>query len=66
MTLPHVPDNWRKSSHSAQATDCVEVAITDESVFVRDTKNRNLPAHRYTRSEWAAFLAGVRDGEFDL
>ncbi len=32
---------------------------------VRDTKDRSRPAHRYTTGGWAAFLAGVRAGEFD-
>lgn len=45
--------------------DCVEVGRTpDGSVHVRDTKDR---AHelRFTREEWAAFVAGVKNGEFD-
>lgn len=57
---------WKKSSFSGSQSDCVEVKITEEAVLVRDTKDRSKPAHAYTRSEWAAFLAGVRNGEFDL
>lgn len=57
---------WFKSSHSGSQTDCVEVKIIEDAVLVRDTKDRVIPAHRYTHSEWAAFLAGVKDGEFDL
>ncbi|MGX6605132.1 DUF397 domain-containing protein [Micromonosporaceae bacterium Da 78-11] len=57
---------WRKSTRSSGSGQCVEVMATDDAVLVRDTKDRNLPAHRYTHAEWAAFVGGVRDGEFDL
>ncbi len=33
-------------------------------ILVRDSKNRTGPALAFTPAEWAAFLAGVRDGEF--
>jgi hypothetical protein len=58
---------WRKSSFSASnASDsCVEVAfLPDGDVALRDTKNRGIPPHRYTGPAWAAFVAGVRAGDF--
>lgn len=59
---------WRKSSFSGgdNGNGCVEVAfLPTGEVAVRDTKDRTLPAHRYTAAEWDAFVAGVRAGEFD-
>lgn len=60
---------WRKSSFSGSNGDhdgCVEVAFLPEGgVAVRDTKDRAIAAHRYQAAEWAAFVAGVRAGEFD-
>jgi Domain of unknown function (DUF397) len=58
--------NWFKGSRSSGNGACVEVAILDEGVALRDTKGRSEPAHVYTRAEWAAFVDGVKDGEFDL
>lgn len=55
---------WRKSTASG-ATGCVEVAVTADGVWVRDTKDRPGPVLRFTRTEWDAFVAGVRQGEFD-
>jgi hypothetical protein len=57
--------SWRKSTASG-ANGCVEVALGPDAIWVRDTKDRPGPALRFTRTEWDAFLAGVRQGEFDL
>jgi hypothetical protein len=58
---------WRKSSYSGQGgNDCVEVAdLPDGGRAVRDSKDRSGPVLSFTPAEWAAFTAGVRDGEFD-
>ena len=56
---------WLKSKQSADGA-CVEVAFTGGGVLVRDSKDPSGPALSFTRPEWAAFLAGARDGTFDL
>lgn len=57
---------WRKSSASDAATDCVEIAFADaDAVLVRDSKAPDRGILRFTKSEWDAFLVGVRRGEFD-
>lgn len=56
---------WFKAK-SSQTTNCVEVAFVEEGyVAVRDTKDRDGGTLVYTPSEWAAFVEGVRLGEFD-
>jgi hypothetical protein len=55
---------WRKSSRSHE-NGCVEVASVEDQVALRDSKNPNGPVLVFTAYEWAAFLSGVRDGEFD-
>ena len=59
---------WHKSTRSGgNGGDCVEVAVNLPGVVaVRDTKDRAGAALVFTHTEWRAFLAGFRDGEFDL
>jgi hypothetical protein len=57
---------WQKSSRSSGNGNCVEVAVVDEVVAVRDTKDRSGPMLVFTASEWQAFVAGAKAGEFDL
>jgi len=60
--------SWRKSSYSGSGgANCVEAASRAGVALVRDTKaNGNGPVHRFTVAEWRAFVAEVRNGEFDL
>ncbi|MGQ0777006.1 MAG: DUF397 domain-containing protein [Pseudonocardiales bacterium] len=45
--------------------DCVEVADLDgTSRAVRDSKHPADPALRFTPAQWAAFIAGIQDGQF--
>lgn len=61
------PDvRWSKSSHSAPSGNCVEVAILDGRVGVRDSKDRSGAVLMFTPTEWNAFVGGVRNGEFDI
>ncbi|GAA5177666.1 DUF397 domain-containing protein [Rugosimonospora acidiphila] len=57
---------WHKSTRSSGNGNCVEVAILDDAVAVRDTKDRSGPVLVFTPAEWGAFVAGAKDGEFDL
>ena len=58
---------WRKSSHSNGQSSCVEVRTGQPgAVAVRDSKDRGGPELAFTAGAWAAFVRGVRQGEFDL
>jgi hypothetical protein len=56
---------WRKSRSSSE-TNCVEVALVDGVIGVRDSKNPSGPVLAFTWAEWTAFLSGVRGNEFEL
>ena len=56
---------WRTSSRSGNNWQCVEVALGGECVAVRDSKQPARSTLVFSADSWAAFVAGVRDGEFD-
>jgi hypothetical protein len=40
--------------------------MTDNGVWVRDSKDPDRGHLAFTAAEWLAFVAGVRGGDFDL
>lgn len=57
---------WRKSTYSGESGGhCVELAFLGAAVGLRDSKDKGNGAILIvTPSEWNAFLAEARDGEF--
>ncbi|HUK71160.1 MAG TPA: DUF397 domain-containing protein [Streptosporangiaceae bacterium] len=69
---------WRETGHSPGDTESVEVTVTEDAaavsehkahegrlILMRDSKNPEGPVLAFTEAEWRAFIAGVKDGEFD-
>ncbi|MFI1438842.1 DUF397 domain-containing protein [Streptomyces fructofermentans] len=55
---------WFKSSYSGtQGDDCVEVAVTEQAIHVRDSKDETRPHFIVGREGWAHFVgfAAARD-----
>jgi hypothetical protein len=51
---------WRKSSYSGGSnTQCVEVAPLNQTIGVRDTKNRENGHLTVPRTAWTAFVRSV-------
>ena len=58
--------SFRKSTFSGDS-GCVEVDFAEDGiVLVRDSKAPEGPCLSFTKMEWAAFLKGVRQGEFNI
>lgn len=44
----------------------IEIAFVDSYIAMRDSSKPDGPFLIFTQAEWDAFVAGVKDGEFDL
>jgi len=58
---------WRKSRRSGpQGGNCVEIAqLADGQVAVRNSRYPAGPTLVFSPDEWAAFVGGAKDGDFD-
>lgn len=56
---------WWKSTYSSESANCVEVAVVQDSLMVRDSKDPNGPTLSYSVAAWREFIAEVRRGNFD-
>ncbi|WP_233574258.1 DUF397 domain-containing protein [Amycolatopsis panacis] len=66
MTVTFDPGKavWRKSSYSSGGeANCVEVAMQDEVVAVRDSKDPQGGYFTLSPEGWQALLSKVREGE---
>jgi hypothetical protein len=55
--------DWRRSSR-CETSACVEVGRTDGLVALRDSDRHDVTL-RFSLPDWAAFVAGVRAGDFE-
>jgi len=56
----YFPIRWRKSRHSADQGNCVEVASLPASVLIRDSRAAAGPIIMITSIQWAKFLLSIR------
>ena len=57
-----IPLQWRKSSRSVSG-ECVEVARSGQTVFVRDSKDRHGSVLSLSGRAWHKFVHLVKQGE---
>jgi hypothetical protein len=57
---------WRTSSYSADRAECIEVAeLGEDTIGIRDSKDPDGPALRFSRASAAAWLRAHRRAELD-
>lgn len=57
---------WRRSSHSGDGNNCVELAHLPAGVGMRDSKSLNGGALLLPRTAWNDLAGRMKAGEFDL
>ncbi|WP_329489005.1 DUF397 domain-containing protein [Kitasatospora sp. NBC_01246] len=57
-------NDWKKASLGGEAHESLEVRTADDMVEIRDPDTGDIIV-RTTPRKWAAFLLGVKAGEFD-
>lgn len=67
LMTPRVPAvTWRKSRYSNPCGSCVEMAqLAEGQVAVRNSRHPGGPVLIYSGAEMAAFIHGMKVGEFD-
>jgi hypothetical protein len=63
----HQTGQWIKATMSGGGDEgtCVEMRRQGDVIEVRDSKHPDGPSLGYTRDEFAAWLDGAKEGEFD-
>ncbi|WP_067508977.1 DUF397 domain-containing protein [Actinoplanes sp. TFC3] len=57
---------WHTSTRSGANGDCVEVAENLPGIVaVRDSKNQDRNILIFPDATWCAFVAGIKNGDFD-
>ena len=49
-----------------QGSGRIQIAFVDRLIGMRDAQDPDGPVLVFTEAEWDAFVAGAKDGEFDL
>ncbi len=67
MTIAFHSALMYRTSSRCSSGGCVEVApLPDGGAVVRGTKDRTREPLTFDRQEWADFVSGVKNGEFDF
>jgi len=53
---------WQSSGENGR----IQVAFVDDLIGMRDAQKPDGPVLIFDQAEWDAFVAGAKDGEFDL
>ena len=57
---------WRKSRKSGANSGCVEIALTNSSVLVRDSRDRSEAILEFSPAQWRKFVRLIKNGQTAL
>lgn len=64
--MPIQTGEWFLPRRSENGHSCVQTKFTDDAIYVRNNLRPDAGTAEFTHEEWMAFVAGVKDGDYDL
>ncbi len=64
--MPLIRNTWFLPRRSSDNNQCVETKFTDDAVHVRNNLCPDAGTAVFTHEEWQVFVAGVKDGDYDV
>jgi uncharacterized protein DUF397 len=64
--MPLKTNAWFVPLRTTNGTTCVETKFVDDAVHVRNNLRPDAGTAIFTHEEWAVFVAGVKDGDYDV
>ncbi len=59
-------NEWFVPRRSENGNLCVQTKFTDDAVYVRNNLHPDAGTATFTHEEWTVFVAGVKDGDYDI
>jgi hypothetical protein len=56
-------NEWFTPRRSGNTDKCVETLITEQAVYVRNSKRPGGPTVEFTHDEWRAFITSARESD---
>jgi hypothetical protein len=66
MSIKFQDQDFKSATLCAHCATCVTVAHKDGVIAIRDSKDASKSTLNFNHDEWQAFVAGVKNGEFDF
>ncbi|MGH3610172.1 MAG: DUF397 domain-containing protein [Pseudonocardiaceae bacterium] len=64
--MPLITGEWFLPRRSGNGANCVQTKFTKDAVYVRNNRRPDAGTAVFDHAEWAVFVAGVKDGDYDL
>ncbi len=64
--MPRIVGEWFLPGRSGNGATCVQTKFTEDAVYVRNNRRPDAGTAVFDHTEWAVFIAGVKDGDYDL
>lgn len=64
--MPRKTNEWFLPTRTSNGATCVETKFTANAVYVRNNLRPDAGTAQFTHDEWTAFVAGVKDGDYDV